>query len=81
MGKPLSPSQIPQKNISTLSKLHKTTSECWQRTSGNQKSRSLSSKTVGKNIKDEKGDKGGGLMWAAMTISLVNLGKSSWISL
>ena len=25
----LSPSQIPQKNISMLSKLHKTTSECW----------------------------------------------------
>ena len=45
-GRPLSPSQIPQKNISTLSKLHKTTSVGWQRTSGNQKSRSLSSKTV-----------------------------------
>ena len=44
-GRPLSPSQIPQKNISTLSKLHKTTSVGWQRTSGNQKSRSLSSKT------------------------------------
>ena len=59
-GRPLSPSQIPQNNISTLSKLHKTTSECWQRTSGNQKSRPLSSKQVGKNIKDEKRDKGGG---------------------
>ena len=45
-GRPLSPSQIPQKNISTLSKLHKTTSVGWQRTSGNQKSRPLSSKTV-----------------------------------
>ena len=45
-GRPLSPSQIPQKNILTLSKLHKTTSECWQRTSGNQKSRPLSLKTV-----------------------------------
>ena len=44
--RPLSPSQIPQKNISTLSKLHKTTSVGWQRTSGNQKSRPLSSKTV-----------------------------------
>ena len=43
-----------------LSKLHKTTSECWQRTSGTQKSRSLSSKTGRKNIKDEKRDKGGG---------------------
>ena len=41
-GRPLSPSQIHQKNISTLSKLHKTTSGCWQRTSGTQKSRSLS---------------------------------------
>ena len=50
-GKPLSPSQIPQKNISTLSKLHKTTSECWQRTSGTQKSRSLSSKTGRKKYK------------------------------
>ena len=44
-ARPLSPSQIPQKNISTPSKLHKTTSVGWQRTSGNQKSRSLSSKT------------------------------------
>ena len=60
MGRPLSPLQIHQKNISTLSKFHKTTSECWQRTSGTQKSRSLSSKTGRKNIKDEKGDKGGG---------------------
>ena len=60
-GRSLPPSQIPQKNISTLSKLHKTTSVGWQRTSGNQKSRPLSSKTGrGKNIKDEKGDKGGG---------------------
>ena len=45
MGRPLSPSQIHQMNISTLSKFHKTTSECWQRTSGIQKSRSLSPKT------------------------------------
>ena len=45
-GRPLSPSQIPQKNISTQSKLHKTTSVGWQRTSGNQKSRPLSSNTV-----------------------------------
>ena len=59
MGRPLSPSQIHQKNISMLSKLHKTTSECWQRTSGTQKSKSLSSKTATKNIKDEKRDKGG----------------------
>ena len=59
MGRPLSSSQIHQKNISTLSKFHKTTSECWQRTSGTQKSRSLSSKQVGKNIKGEKRDKRG----------------------
>ena len=51
MGRPLSPSQIPQKNISTLSKLHKTISVCWQRTSGNQKSRPLSSKTGRKKYK------------------------------
>ena len=51
MGRPLSPSQIPQKNISKLSKLHETTSECWQRTSGTQKSRSLSSKTGRKKYK------------------------------
>ena len=44
MGRSLSPSQIPQKNISTWSKLHKTTSVGWQRTSGNQKSRPLFSK-------------------------------------
>ena len=60
MGIPLSPSQIPHKNISTLSNLHKTTSECWQRTSGIQKSRSLSSKSCRKNIKDKKRDKEGG---------------------
>ena len=53
-GRPLSPSQIPQKNISTPSKLHKTTSECWQRTSGNQKSRPLSSKTGRKKYKRQK---------------------------
>ena len=53
-GRLLSPSQIHQKYISTLSKLHKTTSECWQRTSGTQKSGSLSSKTGRKNIKDGK---------------------------
>ena len=59
-GRPLSPSQIHQKNIAKLSKLHKTTSECWQRTSGTQKSRSLSSKTGRKKYKNEKRDKGGG---------------------
>ena len=50
-GRPLSPSQIPQKNTSTPSKLHKTTSVGWQRTSGNQKSRPLSSKTGRKKYK------------------------------
>ena len=58
-ARPLSPSQIPQKNISTPSKLHKTTYVGWQRTSGNQKSRSLSSKTGRKKYKRRKGDKGG----------------------
>ena len=37
MGTPLSPPQIHQKNIWTLNKFHKTTSEWWQRTSGTQK--------------------------------------------
>ena len=58
-GRPLSPPQIHQKNISMLSRFYKATSECWQRTSGTQKSRSLSSKTGRKNIKHEKRDKGG----------------------
>ena len=53
-GRPLSPSQIPQKNISTPRKLHKTTSIGWQRTSGNQKSRPLSSKTGRKKYKRQK---------------------------
>ena len=53
-GRPLSPSQSPQKNISTPSKLHKTTSVGWQRTSGNQKSRPLSSKTGRKKYKRQK---------------------------
>ena len=44
MGRPLSPPQIHWKNIWTLSKLHKTTSECWQKTSGTQKSSALSLK-------------------------------------
>ena len=53
-GRPLSPSQIHQKNISMLSKFHKTTSECWQRTSGTQQSRSLASKTGRKKYKRRK---------------------------
>ena len=59
MGRPLSPPQIHQKNISTLSKFHKTTSECQQRTSGTQKSSSLSSKRGRKKYKDKKRDKRG----------------------
>ena len=43
-GRPLSPPQSHQKNIWTLSKFHKTTSGCRQRTSGTQKSSPLSSK-------------------------------------
>ena len=42
MGRPLSLPQTHQKNIWTLSKFHKTTSECQQRTSGTQKSSPLS---------------------------------------
>ena len=48
------------------SKFHKTTSECWQRTSGTQKSSPLSSKGGRKNIKDKKRDKrvrDGALSW------------------
>ena len=43
-GRPLSPLQIYQKKIWMLSKLHKTTSKRWQKTSGTQKSSPLSSK-------------------------------------
>ena len=42
-----------------LSKFHKTTSECWQRTSGTQKSSPLSSKGGRKKYKDKKRDKRG----------------------
>ena len=54
MGRPLSPLQIHQKNIWTLSKFHKTTSECWQRTSGTQKGSPLSSKGGRENIQKIK---------------------------
>ena len=43
-GRPLSLPKIHQKNIWMLSKFYKTTSECWQRTSGTQKSSPFSSK-------------------------------------
>jgi len=42
-----------------LSKFHKTTSECRQRTSGTQKSNPCLRKEVGKNIKGKKRDKRG----------------------
>ena len=41
MGRRLPPPQIHWKNIWTLSKFHKTTSECWKRTSGTQKGSQL----------------------------------------
>ena len=50
-GRPLSPPQIHQKNIWTLSKFHKTTSECQQKTSGTQKSSPLSLKGGRKKYK------------------------------
>ena len=51
MGRPFSPPHIHQKNIWTLSKFHKTTSECRQRTSGTQESSPLSSKGGRKKYK------------------------------
>ena len=56
MGIPLSPPQIHQKNIKTLSKFHKTTSECHQ---APRKAAHCLRKEVGKNIKDKKRDKRG----------------------
>ena len=53
-GIPLSPQQIHHKNIWTLSKFHKTTFECWQRTSDTQKSSPLSSKVGRKKYKRKK---------------------------
>ena len=50
MGRPLSPSQIHQKNISMLSKF---------RTSGTQRADHCLQKQVGNNIKDKKRDKRG----------------------
>ena len=50
-GRQLSPPWIHQKNFWTLSKFHKTTSECWQRTSGTQKSSPLSSKGDGEVLR------------------------------
>ena len=46
-------------DIWKLSKFHKTTSECWQRTSGTQKGSPCHWKEVGQNIKDKKRDKRG----------------------
>ena len=49
--RPLSLPQIHPKNTWTLSKFHKTTSECWQRTSGTQKSSPLFSKGDGEVLR------------------------------
>ena len=61
MGRPLSPSQIPQKNISMPSKLQKNN---FYRLAEDirqpEKQTIVFKKQVGKNIKDKKGDKGGG---------------------
>ena len=59
MGRPLSLPKIHQKNIWTLSKFHKTTSECWQRTSGTQKSSPFSSKGGREKYKRQKENKRG----------------------
>ena len=56
-GRPLSPPQIYQKFIWTLSKFHKTTSEHWQRTPGTQKGSPLSSKGGRTKYKRKKRDK------------------------
>ena len=48
------------KRLFELSKYHKTTSECWQRTPGHQAPRKAAhccGKEVGQNIKDKKRDK------------------------
>ena len=57
MGKSLSPPQIHWKIIWTLSKFHKTTSECWQSTPGTRKAVHSLRKEVGQTIKDKKRDK------------------------
>ena len=57
MGRPLSPQQIHRKYIWTPSKFHKTSSECWLRTSCTQKGRLQ--KEIGQSIKDKKRHKRG----------------------
>ena len=54
MGRPLSSPQIHQKIIWMLSKFHKTTSECWQRTPGTQKGSPFPSKGGRKKCKRQK---------------------------
>ena len=56
MERSLSPLQIHQKINWMLSKFHKTTSECWQRTPGTRKAVHSIQKEVGHNIKDKKRD-------------------------
>ena len=58
-GRSLSPSQIQQKNISMLSKFHKQLLNAGRGYQAPRKADHCLQKQVGKNIKDEKGDKGG----------------------
>ena len=58
-GRPLSPPQIHLKNIWRASKFHRTTFECWQRTSGTQKGSPLSSKGSRRKYTYKKRDKRG----------------------
>ena len=59
MGRPISPSKIHQRNISMLSKFHKTTSEFGRGYQAPREADHCLQKQVGKNIKDKKRDKGG----------------------
>ena len=59
MGRPLSPPQIHHKNIPTLSKFYKTTSDAGRGHQAPRKAAHCLRKQVGKNIKDKKGDKRG----------------------
>ena len=60
MGRPLSPSQIPQKNISMPSKPQNNFCRLAADIRQPEKQTIVFKKQVGKNIKDKKGDKGGG---------------------
>ena len=58
-GRPLSPSQIHQKNVSTLSNFAKQLLNAGRGHQAPRKADHCLQKQVGKNIKDEKRDKGG----------------------